>query len=364
MSGEPAILLLGRRDQPTDGVEDYCGRLRDAAAKRGLTFELSRVDWAEKGWRKALSALREKAVGWRDRWVFLQFTTLAWSRRGFPFRAPEVLGILRHCGVRAGVVYHDFSPFPGKGVIGKAREFSHARVLQRLYALSELCVFTVPVNKISWLPLRREKAIFIPVGSNFAGPDPATPVNDAPSTGEPTVVVFGITGGSRGIQEIGDISFALKAVNSRGVRLRLEAIGRGFENFEEALRESLNGSGIPFKVFGLTSAEEIVRVLANARVMVSVRGPISTRRGTVIAGMAYGLPIVGYRGEETGFPITEAGVSLVEPGDREGLVHALGDVMTDENVWRELRQRSFSATEKYFSWDAITSQFAGVMEGK
>ena len=40
MSVEKAILLLGRRDEPTDGVADYCEKLREAGVARGLSFEI------------------------------------------------------------------------------------------------------------------------------------------------------------------------------------------------------------------------------------------------------------------------------------------------------------------------------------
>ena len=91
MSDEKVILLLGRRDEPTDGVADYCDKLKEAGRQHGLMFEPVRIAWDEKGWNSALADFRGTAAGWRDRWVLLQFTTLAWSRRGFPLRAPRLL---------------------------------------------------------------------------------------------------------------------------------------------------------------------------------------------------------------------------------------------------------------------------------
>jgi hypothetical protein len=117
MSADPVILLLGRRDHPTDGVADYCEKLREYGAARGLAFEARQALWAEKGWRAALSDLRATAAAWRDRWVFLQYTTLAWSRHGFPLRAPRVMEVLRQCGARPGVVLHDFAPQTGPALL-------------------------------------------------------------------------------------------------------------------------------------------------------------------------------------------------------------------------------------------------------
>ncbi len=43
MSAGKAVLLLGRRDEPTDGVADYCEKLREAGGARGLSFEIAQV---------------------------------------------------------------------------------------------------------------------------------------------------------------------------------------------------------------------------------------------------------------------------------------------------------------------------------
>ena len=66
------VALLGRRDTPVDGVEDYCAFLGEALARRGVEFTQARVDWFDRGWVGALRQLRRDAVGWRGRWVLLQ----------------------------------------------------------------------------------------------------------------------------------------------------------------------------------------------------------------------------------------------------------------------------------------------------
>ena len=364
MNVEKVILLLGRRDEPTDGVADYCEKLREAGGARGLSFEIVQVRWAENGWRNALAELRKASGAWRDRWVLLQYTTLAWSYRGFPLRTPRILEVLRRSGARLGVVFHDFMPVRGRGIVGHARTYIQLRVLRRLYARSNLSVFTVPVEKIAWLPRRREKAVFIPVGSNFPEPDPNIKNNDLPPPEVFTVAVFGITGGAHGVQEVADITYALRSVQAKGVRLRLVAIGRGSAVFEGELRKELSGSGIELSMLGLMPAKDLVQTLASAQALLCVRGHVSSRRGSAIAGIICGVPIVGYGGAETGFPITEAGVRLVDRADREGLVKALAQVLTDEDLYIELRQRNMLAARQYFCWDAITSQFIHAMSAR
>lgn len=357
MNPEKVILLLGRRDEPVDGVADYCEKLREAGFRHGLEFEPVCMYWAEKGWGTALAELRKAATDWRDRWVFLQYTTLAWSRRGFPLRAPGVLDVLRQCGARPGVVFHDFNPVSGRGIVGAIRKHCQLTVLRQLYARSSLSIFTIPVEKLKWLPPQHPKASFIPVGSNFPVLDRQNQFEQSQLPPICTVAVFGITGDATGYQEVEDIAYALKAAKAKGIRLRLAAIGRGSESFEGALRNALKGSGIEFSVQGLMSAKDLIQSLAGAQVQLCIRGHVSSRRGSAIAGIACGLPIVGYRGADTGFPITEAGTVLVEVNDRDGLVEALYKVLSNERVFRELCERSATAAQKYFSWDAIASQF-------
>ncbi len=358
MSAGKAILLLGRRDQPTDGVADYCEKLREAGLPRGLLFESVQLPWVEKGWGPALAELRRAAAGWRDRWVLLQFTTLAWSRRGFPLRAPRVLDVLRQCGARPGVVFHDFFPLPGTGIVGHAREYCHLRVLRQLYARSDLAVFTVPLNKVSWLPLRSDKAVFIPVGANC--PEMISAIRDD-SPKIKTVAVYSITGGDRTSIEVADIGAALKRASKRVGPVRLVLFGRGSREAEPALRSDLAGAEVEIESLGLLAPEQVRQALAGADVLLFVRGQISTRRGSAIAGIASGLPIVCYSGAETAWPITEAGILAVPLGDRESLAGALETVLLDGPFRKTLAERSSQAQEKYFSWAAIAERFAAAL---
>lgn len=358
MSAEKVILLLGRRDCPTDGVADYCENLRQAGGPRGLSFESVQLPWAENGWGPALTELRKAAAGWRDRWVLLQFTTLAWSRRGFPLRAPQVLNVLRQCGARPGVVFHDFAPLQGKGIVGRAREYSHLRVLRQLHARSDLAVFTVPLNKVSWLPPRREKSVFIPVGANC--PEAIHASRDD-SARVKTVAVYSITGGDRTAIEIADIGAALKRAAKSAGPIRLVLFGRGSREAEPALRSELADAEVQIESLGLLNPEQVSQALAGADVLLFVRGQISTRRGSAIAGIACGLPIVCYTGPETAWPITEAGILAVPLGDREALAATLETVLLDGPFRKSLAERSRQAQAKYFSWPAIAEKFASAL---
>jgi glycosyltransferase involved in cell wall biosynthesis len=360
MSAERIIALVGRRDEPTDGVADYCDWLGGSLARYGYQLETVRVDWLELGWRAALAELKEKAIVWRGCWVLLQYTTLAWSRRGFPWRTPEVLSVVRERGTRCGVVFHDFGPFIAKGMIGTAREICHLRVLHRLYKQADRAIFTVPTDKVSWLPALHEKAVHIPVGANCPVPS-LEPSADSIDT--MTVAVYCVTTDRRLTQEVSDIGFAVKRARSVASRVQLVVLGRGSSEADSIFRAEFAGTDVNVKTLGLLSPEDVSRTLARADVLLFVRGHISSRRGSAIAGIACGLPIVGFEGPETDWPLTEAGLLLVPEGDREALSFALTKVLSDPALRHALRERSRRAQSQYFSWPTIAGCLVTTLRG-
>src|SRR6185437_13922018 len=111
----PAIALLGRQDLPTDGVRDYCLQLSRAFARRGELLDVAEVRWEIQGWLSALGQLWRESRAWKGKWVLLQYTSLMWSRRGFPLGALAVLGILRMRGAKVCIVFHDIRNDPAHG---------------------------------------------------------------------------------------------------------------------------------------------------------------------------------------------------------------------------------------------------------
>ncbi len=352
-----AIALLGRQDLPTDGVRDYCLQLSRAFARRGEHLDVAEVRWETQGWLRALGQLWRESRAWKGKWTLFQYTSLMWSRRGFPLGALAVLGILRMRGAKLCIVFHDIRNDQARGWKNRLRVAYQYQVMRRAYTWAARSVLTVPAKNVPWLPRSSNRAIFIPVGSNFPESDLQKQNSTVRSASVLTVAVFGVTGGSRSCDESADISYVLRQVVSTAVGLRLIVMGRGAAEAEDTLRKDLDGSGVVLNVFGVLPPEQLRRQLLTADVLLCVRGHISTRRGSAIAGITCGLPIVGYRGEETAFPITEAGVLLAEPGDRVGIAEALKRVLSDAKFRDEMRQRSLVADQKYFSWDAIAEQF-------
>src|SRR6185437_11639840 len=288
-----AIALLGRRDLPTDGVRDYCLQLSQAFARRGEHLDVAEVRWESQGWLRGVGQLWRESRAWKGKWVLFQYTSLMWSRRGFPLGALAVLGILRMRGAKPCMVFHDIRNDQASGWKNRLRVAYQYQVMRSAYTWAARSVLTVPARNVPWLPRNANRATFIPVGSNFPESEPQNQNGDVGSASVLTVAVFGVTGGSQSCDESADISYVLRQAISTVAGLRLVVMGRGAAEAEATLRKDLDGSGVVLNVLGVLPPEQIQQQLLMADVLLCIRGHISTRRGSAIAGIACGLPIVG-----------------------------------------------------------------------
>lgn len=361
MSPQPIVALLGRKDRPTDAVEEYCKHLGRALVEHDFALEIRRVPWDEHGWRQAFSALRLQSRSWRNAWVLAQYTALAWSTRGFPRRFLTVLRILREAGARVAVVYHDVTPFGGIRLIDRLRRAYQVRVMQAAQRLVDKCVLTVALDRVRWLAASNENATFIPVGANL--PFPLATQNHDKVHSPPAIGVFGITGGAAGERETRDVVAALRYASSELGSLRLLAFGRHAELRESALRQGLEGLPVDVQVAGIVDDGDLPARFAAIDVLLFVRGQISSRRGSAIAGIACGVPVIAVQGEETASPIVDAGVLLLRDEiEDDARQRALGEsvvkLLRDEPLRLELIRRNHAVQETHFSWPAIAVRYA------
>ena len=358
MIRQGVIALLGRADSPTDAVEEYCKYLGEALRDRGISLAIERLAWAERGWRRALRSLRHRAKAWKDTWVLVQYTALAWSARGFPLRFPRVLKSLKAAGARVGVVFHDMEPYGGTRVIDVLRRRVQLHVMRKSLRLSDTAVFTVSMERVSWIKHEPDKGCFIPVGANLPTSSEANSGKGISTDGKLSVAVFGITGGEAGQGEIENIVEAVRFAASRVGNLRLIVLGRNAQSAEAELTNRFRDSPVELHVLGVLPGEDVVRSLSASDVLLFVRGPISTRRGSAIAGIACGLPVIAFEGSETAAPITEAGLAFFSPQKKGDLGNVLLRVLEDEHYRTSLAQRSLLAQRQYFSWRVIAARYA------
>ena len=355
------IALLGRRDTPTDAVEEYCRYLGEALQAEDYDLRIERVPWEVHGWGSAKRELRRRAKRWKGTWVLVQYTALAWSARGFPTRFARILKTLKTAGASVAVVFHDVEPYSGTRVIDRLRRTVQMRAMRDALNQSDVAIFTVALEKITWLRQPVGHAYFIPVGANLPASRDTVSLKKLSAGAKLSIAVFGVTGGAAGNREIEIIAEAVRFAVSRVKELRLIVLGRHSIDAQAELKKHLDGTAVELHVLGVLPAEDVARTLCISDVLLFVRGPISTRRGSAIAGIACGLPVVAFSGAETAPPITEAGLALYSPQRKGDLGDVLVRVLEDEHYRASLAQQSWLAQAKYFSWNAIAAHYIRFM---
>ena len=274
-----------------------------------------------------------------------------------------MLAILRRRGVRCAVVFHEADRQGGSGLLGGIRGACQDGVIQRLYRGATKGIFTAPLETVAWLPTGKDKAAFIPIGANI--PERACR-RDAPAlpAEEKKVIVFGVTGSAEAAaREVNDISSVMLVACKTLGRLRLVVVGRGADEARELFAKALHGGNVEVVVRGVLPAEEIAREFESADALLFVRGAVTTRRGSAMAGIASGVPIVGYRDGSTGGFLEEAGVEWSPLHDREGLTRGIMRVLSDPERWMELHDRNLEMQKNYLSWGRIAERFRAELAG-
>ena len=267
---------------------------------------------------------------------------------------------MRRRGVRCAVVFHE--PYrqsdASSRLIDRIRGACQDWTVRTLYRRAEKPIFADPLETVAWLPKTETKAVYIPIGANIPEPMPRS---NSEESERKTIAIFCLSGLPNREREVNDISEAMRSAASNGTRLRVVFLGRGTAEAAEDIERAFQGSSVEVLNLGLRSAEEISRVLGESDAMLCVRGKLFPRRGSAIAGIACGLPIVAYAGASEGTPLGEAGIDLVPYGDRKALGDALARLLGNQHYWRQLHERSLCVQRKYFSWDRIASSFADAL---
>jgi glycosyltransferase involved in cell wall biosynthesis len=351
------VALLGRRDEPTDALVDYCSFLSNALAEECVQLDSEQVLWSQTGSFKAFARLWNQSVEWSARWVLLQYTALGWSRRGFSFRILVSLIILKLRRIKCAIVFHDVRVYGGSRIIDHFRSLVQRWIMREAYRLADRSIFSLPIKNVCWLPTLSPKASFISIGANLPELECQYPPSESI-----TVAVFSITGGDALAREVQEIGQTLRHVSKNHKKLNLLLLGRNSKEAETAMTLELEGTTVCLEVLGVISPNDVVRRLSASDALLFVRGVVSGTRSSALAGVACGLPIVGYHGHDTTFPITEAGLALVPFGNLEALGRALDRVLSDVTLRKELHLRSSRAHREYYRWTKIAGDFVKVLE--
>jgi glycosyltransferase involved in cell wall biosynthesis len=235
-------------------------------------------------------------------------------------------------------------------------------MIRRLYRLSELAIFTVPLSRLAWIANEEPKSRFIPIGSNIPSLLIPRQAQTASAEAIKTVAVFGVTPVTRTAWEVEEISRAVREAKKGVPRLRLVVFGRGAPEVSGLFERALRGSGIELTVLGILPARRIAEILSNSDVLLYVRDNLVPQHGCILAAVACGLPVVSYGDSAQCFPLNEAGVLLAPPRNRDAFAAALTQVLSDGELWSSLRERSVEAYKRHFAWGKIAREYVEAFE--
>ncbi len=356
------VLVTGRRDSPVDAVATYAEHLGAALCRKGVQAGQTRIDWPVLGPGGLRRLLADEAGGWRGAWVILQYTALQWSRRGFALRALAVADAALRGGARLAVTFHDVAPYglsahagPWRRAVQAVRAGVQFAVMRRLMGRAHAGFVAVAPAALRW-PRGAAGLYLVPVGSNVPPPAQAVPRERA-------VAVFAFSGGAAGDAEAVTIAAAVRAAAREQPGLVLRTFGRNAEAAAPVLRAALAGSPVTLESHGVVAADAAGALLASSSAALFVRGQATAGRGSAVAAIACGTPLVGYAGPLTGPPLTDAGFVGVPPGDAGRLAEALTRVLCDPALAADLARRNATARAGHFDWDAIAARYLEALDG-
>ena len=340
-----AVVISADPGAVAEGGRDYSERLAAELRRRGHRV---RVLALGNGLARSLGAIRRSCRRGRGLdWTMLQYSHLAWSRHGFPLGALAIAATVRLGGTKLAVTLHDPLPFAGIRMRDRTRAFTQLLVMRLLVLLAHRTFVTVDPSVISWADGRTRAALsLVPVGSNVG-----VRTRGRAQGEERTVVVFGVT--ENNVAEATRIARVVRTAGRSLPDLALRVVGRGAQQSMPALQRELGRSDVRLSVEGVIAAREVALYIADADVLLFLRGGASSRRGTIVAAIACGTPIVAERGPETATPITEAGLELVPLGDDAAAAAAIVRIVDDQTLSAELSARNREAHDRWFSWESI-----------
>jgi len=221
-----------------------------------------------------------------------------------------------------------------------------------------------------YLPFLRRRVRPIPIGSNIPGP-PTAPASTRRATrvdlgldeGMILLSHFGFAYPGKGLETL---LGALAALHAAGTPFRLAVIGSvwpGAEAYAEQLQTLSRNLGLNDHVqwLGRCSRERVAALLSASDIyVVPYDDGISSRRGTLMAGVVHGLPIIStYPARPSRWFRDGENVLLVPPKDEAALTEAILEMIASPDLRQRLRQgiQELACT---FSWPRIAEATAAV----
>ncbi|WP_439656338.1 glycosyltransferase family 4 protein [Lentzea sp. HUAS TT2] len=278
-------------------------------------------------------------------------------------------------GVKFVFDHHDLNPEVFLSRFGEPKGFAgklQYRILKwlerRTFRTADRVTSTnTSYQKIAWTrgDVKPEHTTVVRSGPDTTVMRPVEGVDELRRGGKHLVAYLGIMGPQDGVD--GVLEVARRVVFDRG-RTDVRFALLGFGDCLEDLKKQATAWGLdPYVEFtGRVGPEQITRYLSTSSVglgpdPLSPLNDVSTMNKTM-EYMAYALPVVTYRLQETVVSAGECAV-LVEPGDVEGFTTSLLDLLDDAERRARLGFEGRRRCEAVLDWRPQAENYVGVFDG-
>jgi glycosyltransferase involved in cell wall biosynthesis len=327
------------------------------------TFEIYQV--APYHWNLlALPGLFDTVRKSQAQLVHIHYVPQQYYRAGVGISLSIFALLLRLIGLKVVVTFHEcyteWKPNPKQILIALCQRFSFFLML---LAARELIVSTnlrrtLLRRWLCWYPAKARRVIVAPVGSNFPGP--LEPPFDReylqrkwqlPAGGP----VLACLGGVRWKEQFNWLRAALEVVQQKYPQAYLLLIGCPFE--EVATNQAL--ANRPDVICtGYCNSGEISELLKCVDLyLLPLEDGVTTRRGTLMAGLHYGLPIISTIGFNTESEFAnQLPALLCNVKDRQQFARLAAELAIAPIRRLELGERAARYYQEHFSWEKIVQK--------
>jgi glycosyltransferase involved in cell wall biosynthesis len=347
----------------SDGLEGMRDGVRDHA--RLLALELGRENvscellWLRRG-ETSLRGSQAEIRAWtqqlalvlaqqRPDAILLHYSVFFYSYRGLPLFVRPVLSALQSADVPMVTFLHEFVfPWRREGWRGSVWAITQRALLRQVIDASASVVVTTD-SRAGWLLSRRwlarRQVLVAPVFSNLPPPETLPAVaGDA--------AVIGLFGYAHPGASVSLVIDALADLRRRGLAVKLRLLGApgscsgAGEAWSTAAHARDLGDFLSFS--GALPAQALSDALAGCDVLLVAdpSGP-SSRRGTLAASLASGVPVVAIDGPDRWTQVArDEAVRMVAPTS-QALAGAVASLLADASASRTLgaRGRAFAERE-------------------
>ena len=340
--------MVYRKVDGVDAIDEYSKRLVDALREHGI---------ATRYVADGLPSARRQVTD--PRWLLLQYNPFSYGRWGVaPGLIQEVLTFRRRTGVPVAVSVHEAWVDPGERGRAPWRSalmgtYQHAQLASLLRLADVVMAATQALaRKVG------HHALHVPVGSNVA-PRAISRGDARQLLGLRDEFVVALFGGGHPSRALEYATAAIELLaHARGpAAVKVLNLGVGAPRLQLSRAIAVHSPGL------LAAADLSVHLRASDILLLPFTDGLSTRRTTLMAGLAHGLPVVGLRGPGTDDVLVNSreALTLTPIDDIEVFAHATLRLASDPDLLARTAQAGRKLYRTNFDWPVTARRVAAAM---